>query len=48
MQRRSLLTGAAAIGVAGSTGLPRPALSQAAARTLNFVPQANLANPDRR
>ncbi len=46
MKRRSLLTGAAAIGVAGATGLPRPALSQAASRTLRFVPQANLANPD--
>jgi peptide/nickel transport system substrate-binding protein len=46
MKRRSLLTGAAALGVSGATGLPRPALSQAAARTLRFVPQANLANPD--
>ncbi len=46
MHRRSLLTGAAAIGAAASIGLPRPALSQGAARTLKFVPQANLANPD--
>jgi len=46
MQRRSLLTGAAALGVSGATGLPRPAFSQAASRTLRFVPQANLANPD--
>ncbi|MCC6718557.1 MAG: ABC transporter substrate-binding protein [Acetobacteraceae bacterium] len=46
MKRRSLLTGAAAVGVAAATGLPRPALSQAARRELKFVPQANLANPD--
>ena len=46
MQRRSLLTGAAALGAAGTLGLARPALSQGAARTLRFVPQANLANPD--
>jgi peptide/nickel transport system substrate-binding protein len=27
-------------------GLPRPAVAQASAKTLRFVPQANLANPD--
>ena len=32
--------------MAGTTGLARPALSQGANRTLRFVPQANLANPD--
>jgi peptide/nickel transport system substrate-binding protein len=46
MKRRSLLSGAAALGVAGATGLPRPAYSQAANRVIKFVPQANLANPD--
>ena len=46
MNRRSLLTGAAALGMAGTTGLARPAYSQAANRTPKFVPQANLANPD--
>ena len=48
MDRRTFLkagAGVAAIGVAG--GLSSPALSQgAAARTLRFVPQANLANFD--
>jgi len=48
MDRRSFLkagAGAAAIGAAGM--MPAPALSQgAAARTLRFVPQANLANFD--
>jgi len=46
MQRRTLLAGAAALGAAGSIGLARPAIGQGAARTLRFVPQANLANPD--
>jgi len=48
MDRRTFLkagAGAAALGAAG--GMPAPALSQgAAARTLRFVPQANLANFD--
>lgn len=45
MDRRSLLkAGVAAGAVAG--GLAAPAYSQAAARTLRFVPQANLANFD--
>ncbi|MDO9708252.1 ABC transporter substrate-binding protein [Paracraurococcus lichenis] len=48
MHRRTFLkAGAAAGGLALCGGLPAPALSQgAAARTLRFVPQANLANFD--
>lgn len=45
MKRRGLMAGAAALGVAGSLGLARPALAQGA-KVLKFVPQANLANPD--
>ena len=44
MQRRSLMIGAAA--AAFATKLSRPAIAQANAKTLRFVPQANLANPD--
>jgi peptide/nickel transport system substrate-binding protein len=43
MRRRSLLGAAAAIAAAGP--LSRPAVAQPA-KTLRFVPQANLANPD--
>src|ERR1700704_1255113 len=48
MDRRSLLKGLAGVGsLAATGGLSMPALSQgAAARTLRFVPQANLANFD--
>ena len=48
MDRRNFLkAGAAAGGAAMLGGMPAPALSQgAAARTLRFVPQANLANFD--
>ncbi|MBY0337677.1 MAG: ABC transporter substrate-binding protein [Acetobacteraceae bacterium] len=48
MERRHFLKTGAALGVAaGAGGLSAPALSQgAAARTLRFVPQANLANFD--
>jgi peptide/nickel transport system substrate-binding protein len=48
MERRNFLkTGMLAGGAAMFGGLPAPALSQgAAARTLRFVPQANLANFD--
>ncbi|MDB5371423.1 MAG: transporter substrate-binding protein [Belnapia sp.] len=48
MDRRNFLKGTAAVGLVGvSSGLAGPALSQgAAARTLRFVPQANLANFD--
>jgi peptide/nickel transport system substrate-binding protein len=48
MDRRTLLRGLAGVGsLAATGGLSMPALSQgAAARTLRFVPQANLANFD--
>src|SRR5256885_2175959 len=48
MNRRTLLKAAAAAGTLAATGrLSAPALAQgAAARTLRFVPQANLANFD--
>src|SRR5215475_3170338 len=48
MDRRAFLkSGAAAGAVAAAGGLATPAISQrAAARTLRFVPQANLANFD--
>src|SRR3977135_2579917 len=48
MDRRTLLKGLAGVGsLAATGGISMPALSQgAAARTLRFVPQANLANFD--
>src|SRR3954451_8507391 len=48
MDRRTLLKGVAGAGMLALTGrLSAPALSQgSAARTLRFVPQANLANFD--
>src|SRR5580692_3411286 len=46
MRRREILAGAATAMTLGAGGLPRPAVAQAAAKTLRFVPQANLANPD--
>src|SRR6202048_1347736 len=48
MDRRTLLKGLAVVGsLAATGGLSMPALSQgASARTLRFVPQANLANFD--
>ena len=48
MDRRTILKGAGAAGLITATrGFPGPALAQgAAARTLRFVPQANLANFD--
>ncbi len=49
MDRRSFLKGSVAVGAVATTtvGLSAPALSQgAAARTLRFVPQSNLANFD--
>src|SRR5438045_6250883 len=48
MDRRTVLKGLAGVGSLAATGsLSMPALSQgAAARTLRFVPQANLANFD--
>ena len=46
--RRTVLKSLAGAGILAATrGFPTPALSQgAAARTLKFVPQANLANFD--
>ena len=48
MDRRTVLKGMGAAGLlAGAGGFPMPALSQgAAARTLRFVPQADLASID--
>lgn len=46
MRRREILKGAVAAAAMGTAGLACPAIVQAAARTLHFVPQANLANPD--
>jgi peptide/nickel transport system substrate-binding protein len=48
MDRRTLLKGLAGVGsLAATGGISMPALSQgASARTLRFVPQANLANFD--
>ncbi len=47
MDRRTLIKAGAGLGLAGHFGLSAPAYSQgAAARTLKFVPQANLANFD--
>jgi peptide/nickel transport system substrate-binding protein len=47
MDRRTVLKGMGAAGVISAAGFPAPAISQgAAARTLRFVPQANLANFD--
>ena len=48
MDRRTVLKGLAGVGsLAATSALSMPALSQgAAARTLRFVPQANLANFD--
>jgi peptide/nickel transport system substrate-binding protein len=46
MKRRTLLHGSAAAAALATTSLARPALAQSAAKTLRFVPQANLANPD--
>ena len=44
MKRRDFLKTSAAAVAAGS--LSAPAIAQSAAKTLRFVPQANLANPD--
>ncbi|MFQ3623723.1 MAG: ABC transporter substrate-binding protein [Acetobacteraceae bacterium] len=46
MKRRTLIGAAAGVTAAAATGLSAPALGQGAARTLRFVPQANLANFD--
>jgi peptide/nickel transport system substrate-binding protein len=45
MKRRAFLAGAAASALSTSA-LPRPAIAQAAAKTLKFIPEGNLQNPD--
>jgi peptide/nickel transport system substrate-binding protein len=44
MRRRSLLAGAAAVAVAAP--LARPAIAQSGGKTLKFIPEGNLQNPD--
>jgi peptide/nickel transport system substrate-binding protein len=47
MDRRSFLKSSLSVGaMAASGGLAAPAIAQGAAKTLKFVPQANLANFD--
>ncbi len=46
MLRRRLLAGATAAAGLSSAGLPRPAIAQASAKPLRFVPEGNLQNPD--
>ncbi len=47
LSRRTALKGMGGVGLVGLGGFPMPAISQgAAAKTLKFVPQANLANFD--
>ncbi len=46
MKRRHLLAAAATSATVASMGLSRPALAQSAARTLRFIPEGNLQNPD--
>jgi peptide/nickel transport system substrate-binding protein len=46
MRRREILKGVFTTATMGAAGLACPAIAQAEARTLHFVPQANLANPD--
>jgi peptide/nickel transport system substrate-binding protein len=45
MKRRDVLAAAGAAMLASGT-LPRPAIAQAAAKTLKFIPEGNLQNPD--
>jgi len=45
MKRRQLL-GIAAAAALVPAGLPRPAIAQSGARTLRFIPEGNLQNPD--
>lgn len=45
MKRRDMLAAAGAAMLA-SAGVPRPSIAQAAARTLKFIPEGNLQNPD--
>src|SRR5258708_14075067 len=44
MKRRAFLAGAAPPALTASA-LPRPAIAQAAAKTLKFIPEGNLQNP---
>src|SRR5450755_3159095 len=47
MDRRSFLKSVAGAGALAATGsFPAPVIAQGAAKTLRFVPQANLANLD--
>jgi peptide/nickel transport system substrate-binding protein len=46
MQRRQLLAAVAAVATISPAGLSRPAIAQSAARTLRFIPEGNLQNPD--
>jgi peptide/nickel transport system substrate-binding protein len=46
MRRREILKGAASVAGLAGAGLSSPAIAQGAAKTLRFVPQDNLANPD--
>src|SRR5215467_13990272 len=45
MKRRAFLAGAAATALSASA-LPKPAIAQAAAKMLKFIPEGNLQNPD--
>src|SRR5215472_6579493 len=45
MKRRTFLAGASATALSASA-LPKPAIAQAAAKTLKFIPEGNLQNPD--
>ena len=46
MRRREMLKAVVAAATTSAAALACPAVAQAEARTLHFVPQANLANPD--
>ncbi len=46
MKRRQLLAAAAATAATTSIDLARPTLAQGSARTLRFIPEGNLQNPD--
>ncbi len=45
MKRRELLA-AAGVTMLSASSLPRPAIAQSAAKTLKFIPEGNLQNPD--
>ena len=46
MYRRGVLKSGVSVAVLGTAGLARPAIAQGAAKTLRFVPQANLGSLD--